>query len=78
MLHAHGVVVQVVDEWKTIGVIALGFGILWVTAFMMVPSISYWGVGVVGALTAVALGFGIYLWRLSRKSRAMDKRRLII
>lgn len=56
-------------KWKVIGAIAVGFVALWVVALMMTQSIGYWGVGVVGALTLAALGFGIYVLRLTRKQR---------
>jgi len=54
-------------KWKVVGTIALGFVALWLTSIMMIPSIGYWGVGVVGVLTLVALGFGGYVFRLTRK-----------
>ncbi len=56
-------------KWKVVGAIGLGFLLLWVTAFLATPSIGYWGVGVVGALTVAALGLGIYVFRLTRKQR---------
>jgi len=58
-------------KWSTIGLIAAAVLVLWVTSFMMVPTIGYWGVGVVGVLTLVAAGFGFYVWRLARRSRAI-------
>jgi tetratricopeptide (TPR) repeat protein len=58
-------------NWKVIAQIVLGFAVLWVTAFMMVSRVGYWGVGVVAAITLAAVGFGLYVWRLSRKSRAI-------
>ena len=60
-------------KWKVIAQIAAGFAILWVTALMIVPYVGYWGVGVVGALTVIAIGFGVYVWRLTRKSAAIAK-----
>lgn len=56
-------------KWKIIGTVLLAFGVLWITALMMMPSFGYWGVGVVGALTLAALGLGIYVWRLTSKQR---------
>lgn len=56
-------------KWKVVGAIAFGFLMLWVTAFMATPSIGYWGVGVVGVLTLVAIGLGLYVFRLTRKQR---------
>lgn len=58
-------------QWKVILQIVGAFAILWLVAFMLVPYIDYWGVGVAGVLTLVALGFGIYVWRLTRKSAAI-------
>lgn len=58
-------------NWKVIGQISLGFVILWVLAFMAEPLVGWWGVGVAGVLTAIALGFGVYVYRLTRKSNAL-------
>jgi hypothetical protein len=58
-------------KWKSLLQIGAVAVVLWVTAFMMVPLVGYWGVGVVGVLTLVAAGFGIYVWRLTRRSRAI-------
>jgi hypothetical protein len=56
-------------KWKVVGTILGGFAVLWVTALMMMPSIGYWGVGAVAVLTLVAIGFGLYIWRLTSKQR---------
>ena len=56
-------------KWKIIGTVLLAFGVLWITALMMMPSFGYWGVGVVAALTLAALGLGVYVWRLTSKQR---------
>jgi hypothetical protein len=58
-------------KWKTIASIAAGFVVLWVIAFMVEPWVGYWGAAVAGVLTLVAAGFGIYVWRLTRKSSAI-------
>ena len=58
-------------KWRVIAQIALGFAVVWIVAFMAVPYVSYWGVGVAAVLTLVALGFGVYVWRLTRKSAAI-------
>lgn len=58
-------------QWKVILQIVGGFGVAWLLAFMAVPYINYWGVGIVAVLTIVALGFGLYAWRLTRKSAAI-------
>jgi len=56
-------------KWKVVAAIAGGFAILWLTALMTVPAVGYWGVGVVGVLTLVALGFAVYIYRLTSKQR---------
>jgi hypothetical protein len=58
-------------KWKVILQIVLGLGVLWALAFGLVPWMDYWGVGVVGVLTAIVAGFGVYVLRLTRKSRAI-------
>jgi tetratricopeptide (TPR) repeat protein len=63
-------------KWRSIALIGAAFVVLWLTAFM-IQSYSageWWGwisVGVVGALTIAAIGFGIYVWRLTQKSRGL-------
>jgi hypothetical protein len=56
-------------KWKIIGTVLLGFLVLWVTSLMMMPTVGYWGVGVVAVLTIAALGLGIYVWRMTQKQR---------
>jgi hypothetical protein len=56
---------------KPILQIAAALGVLWITAFVLVPLVGYWAVGVVAVLTSVAIGFGIYVWRLTSRSRAI-------
>lgn len=62
-------------KWRTIGLIAAAFVVLWVTALMIQQSTaSAWGwlpVGLVGALTIAAIVFGIYVWRLTQRSRGI-------
>lgn len=58
-------------KWQVIAQIAGAFAILWVTALMLQPYVGYWGVGVVGVLTLAAIGFGIYIYRWTRKSQAI-------
>jgi hypothetical protein len=58
-------------KWTLIAQIAGGLAVLWVTAFMTVPWISYFGVGVVALITLVAIGFGIYIWRLTARQRSI-------
>lgn len=58
-------------RWKTIAVVAIIFVVLWGLVIGLVPFIGYVGVIVAGVVTAVAAGFGIYLWRLTRKSQGI-------
>lgn len=58
-------------KWKVVAQIAAAFAVLWVTAFIVKPMVGWWGVGVVGVLTLVAAGFGIYVWRMTAKSAAI-------
>ncbi len=58
-------------KWKAVLQIAGAMAVLWITAFITVPYVGYWGVGAVGVLTAVAIGFGLYVWRLTSRSRAI-------
>ncbi|HEY8429030.1 MAG TPA: hypothetical protein VIL20_11675, partial [Sandaracinaceae bacterium] len=63
-------------KWRTIGIIVAAFVVLWITS-LMIQSYSagaWWGwvpVGIVGAVTIAAIGFGIYIWRLTTKSRGI-------
>lgn len=58
-------------KWKTIGQIGGAFAVLWVTAVMAMQWIGYVGLIVMGVLTAAAIGFGLYLWRMTRRQRAI-------
>lgn len=63
-------------KWGTIGLILAAFAVLWITAFMMHGFIegegwSWIPVGIVGLLTLAGIGFGIYVWRLTRRSRGI-------
>jgi hypothetical protein len=58
-------------KWTLIAQIGGGLAVLWVTAFMAVPWVSYFGVGVVGLITLAAIGFGIYIWRLTARQRSI-------
>lgn len=63
-------------KWRTIGLIVAAFVVLWITS-LMIQSYSggaWWGwvpVGIVGAVTLAAIGFGIYIWRLTTRSRGI-------
>lgn len=63
-------------KWKTIAIVVASFVVLWITAFMIqgMSRGEWWGwvpVGVVGALSIAAIGFGIYIWRLTQRSRGI-------
>jgi hypothetical protein len=58
-------------KWKSIAQIAAVAAVLWITAFVVVPFVGYWAVYAVAVLTVVAAGFGLYVWRLTRRSRAI-------
>lgn len=55
-------------NWKVVGQIAIGFAVVWIVAGMLTPYIGYWGLGIAGVLTLVAIGFGLYIWNMMRKS----------
>jgi tetratricopeptide (TPR) repeat protein len=55
-------------NWKVLGLIGLGLAVIWVIAGILQPNIGYVGFIVAGVLTLVALGFLIWVWRLTRKS----------
>lgn len=58
-------------KWQIVAQIGAALAVLWVTAFMVKPYIAWWGVGVMGVLTLVVLGFGVYIWRLTSKQAAI-------
>ncbi len=58
-------------RWKAIVQIVLAFAVIWIVALMVVPWVGYWGVGAAGLLTLLGLGFGLYIWRITRKSAAI-------
>lgn len=56
-------------KWNVVLQIGAALVALWVFAFLLVPYVGYWGVGGVGVLTAGAIGFGVYLYMLTQRSR---------
>jgi hypothetical protein len=58
-------------KWKIVLQIGAAFAVLWVSGFIVVPFVGYWAVGVVGVLTLVAAGFGVYVYRLTARSKAI-------
>lgn len=55
-------------NWKVLGLVGVALAVTWVIAGILQPNIGYIGFIVAGVLTAVALGFLIWVWRLTRKS----------
>ena len=55
-------------NWKVLGLIGVALAVIWVIAGILQPNIGYVGFGVAGVLTLIALGFLIWVWRLTRKS----------
>ena len=58
-------------RWALIAQITFGLAALWVVAAMAVQYIGQWGLVAMGVLTLIAIGFGIYAWRMTRKSAAI-------
>ena len=58
-------------KWNVIAQIAAVVVVVWVFSFLLVPYVGYWGVGVVGVLTIALLGFGVYVWNLTRRQGAL-------
>jgi hypothetical protein len=54
-------------KWQIVAQIGAALAVLWVTAFMVKPYVGIVGIIVMGVLTAVVAGFGVYIWRLTRK-----------
>ncbi len=55
-------------NWKVLGLIGLALAVIWVIAGILQPTIGFVGLIVAGVLTVIALGFLIWVWRLTRKS----------
>jgi len=55
-------------KWKVIAQIGAVFVLLWGLAIGLEPYMGYWGIVGASVLTLVAVGFGLYVWRLTRKS----------
>jgi hypothetical protein len=58
-------------KWKAVLQIVAALAIVWVTSLILVPFAGYWAVGLAGLVTVVLMGFGIYVWRLTRRSQAV-------
>lgn len=64
-------------KWRAVALIVVAFLVLWGTALGVLQSTpdSYFGwvmVAVVGVLTIAAIGFGIYVWRLTSRSKGIQ------
>lgn len=55
-------------NWKIVWQVAAGLAVIWLIAGIAQPYLGIWGFVGAGVLTAVAAGFGIYLYRLTKKS----------
>ncbi|MBT8454222.1 MAG: tetratricopeptide repeat protein [Deltaproteobacteria bacterium] len=55
-------------NWKVLGLIGVALAVVWVIAGILQPSIGYVGLIVAAVLSVIALGFLIWIWRLTRKS----------
>jgi len=58
-------------RWKVIAMVGAGFVAFWALAIGLMPWTGYAGIIVAGVLTLVALGFGLYMWRLTKKSQGI-------
>lgn len=58
-------------KWSVIAQIGAAFAVLWLTAFMAEQWIGIAGFIVMGVLTLAAIGFGLYLWRMTSRQRAI-------
>jgi predicted Zn-dependent protease len=58
-------------KWNVVLQIALAVIVVWALAIGSIPYVDYWGVGVVGVLTLVLAGFGIWIWNFTRKQRGI-------
>jgi len=56
-------------KWKIVAQIGGALVILWVTAAMTRAFIGIWGLVVMAVVTAVTIGFGGYVWWLTRKQQ---------
>jgi hypothetical protein len=54
-------------KWNVVGLILAGVVVAWVTAFLLVPYMGYWAVGIVAVLTVALAGFAGWAYNLTRK-----------
>ena len=55
-------------KWKTLALFALGIGVIWIIAGILTPSIGYVGIAIAGVVTLIAVGFLLWIWRLTSRS----------
>ena len=58
-------------RWRLLGLVAVALVVLWGLASGLVPFIGYWGLIGMSVVTVGLAGFGLYAWRLTRRSRAI-------
>ncbi len=58
-------------RWQVIGLVAFALVVLWALASGLIPYIGWWGVVGMSAVTVGVIGFGLYAWRLTRRSQAV-------
>lgn len=56
-------------KWTVVAQIAVAVVVVWALAIAAIPYVDYWAVGVVAVLTAVLAGFGIWVWRFTRRQQ---------
>jgi hypothetical protein len=58
-------------KWKVVAQIVGALAILWIAGLILVPYAGYWAVGLAGVVTVAAMGFGVYVWRMTSRSQAV-------
>ncbi|MBN1652229.1 MAG: tetratricopeptide repeat protein [Deltaproteobacteria bacterium] len=56
-------------KWKTLAQLAAALVVIWITSLILTPYIGYWILALPAAVTLALIGFGIYVWRLTSRSR---------
>lgn len=59
-------------SWRLMAQIGAGFAAVWICALIAQPYLGNVPLWVAAGLTVVALALGLYLWRLSRRTRALS------
>ena len=58
-------------RWRPVALVALALAVLWAVAIGLGQMLGLWVLAVAGVLTAVVLGFGVYVLRLMRRSQGI-------